>query len=49
MPDVDDRAAEQPIPDVREDAEAGFRDRRPAEPWLNSLRTVRLAWQHYLL
>ncbi|BDM73147.1 esterase [Streptomyces nigrescens] len=48
VPDVDDRAAEQPIPAVMEDAGAGSGADAPPNPWLNSLRTVRLVWQHYL-
>ncbi|MBL1094029.1 alpha/beta hydrolase [Streptomyces sp. 9-7] len=58
VPDVDDRAAEQPIPAMPEDEGADSEDGAGAgpgagagvlpNPWLNSLRTVRLAWQHYL-
>lgn len=58
VPDVDDRAAEQLIPAMPEDEDAeavaragsgaGAGAGAPPNPWLNSLRTVRLAWQHYL-
>ncbi|WP_310728329.1 alpha/beta hydrolase [Streptomyces sp. N2A] len=54
VPDVDDRAAEQPVPAMPEDEDAGAGASSgpgagtPPNPWLNSLRTVRLAWQHYL-
>ncbi|MGW2403348.1 alpha/beta hydrolase [Streptomyces sp. NPDC001739] len=52
VPDVDDRAAEQPIPAMPEDegadSENGAGTGVLPNPWLNSLRTVRLAWQHYL-
>ncbi|MFD8545058.1 alpha/beta hydrolase [Streptomyces sp. NPDC059649] len=50
VPDVDDRVAEQPIPALPEEAgvPAGAGAAAPPNPWVNSLRTVRLAWQHYL-
>ncbi|GAB7031933.1 alpha/beta hydrolase [Streptomyces sp. NPDC021749] len=48
VPDVDDRVAEQPLPAVPEDASADSGADAPPNPWGNSLRTVRLAWQHYL-
>ncbi|MFE0377005.1 alpha/beta hydrolase [Streptomyces inhibens] len=46
VPDLDDRVAEEPIPaDVA--SGPGTADAAP-DPRLNSLRTIRLAWQHYL-
>ncbi|MFI1742694.1 alpha/beta hydrolase [Streptomyces sioyaensis] len=39
VPDLDDRIAEEPVPADSEDVPA---------PWVNSLRTIRASWQHYL-
>lgn len=39
VPDVDDRVAAEPLPAAAEDV---------PRPWVNSLRTMRLSWQHYL-
>lgn len=44
VPDVDDRVAEEPVP-AETDAEAA--DVAP-DPRVHSLRTIRLAWRHYL-
>ncbi|REK87533.1 alpha/beta hydrolase [Streptomyces inhibens] len=46
VPDLDDRVAEEPIPADAAPG-AGAADAAP-DPRLNSLRTIRLAWQHYL-
>ncbi|MGW8398988.1 alpha/beta hydrolase [Streptomyces lydicus] len=49
VPDVDDRVAEEPVPagaDDDADADADAVDGR--DPRTNSLRTIRLAWRHYL-
>ncbi|MFB6438429.1 alpha/beta hydrolase [Streptomyces sp. NPDC056411] len=40
VPDVDDRIAEQPVP--------ADTDTATPDPRVHSLRTIRLAWQHYL-
>ncbi|MFI7096142.1 alpha/beta hydrolase [Streptomyces lydicus] len=39
VPDVDDRVAEEPVPADADEA---------PDPRTNSLRTIRLAWRHYL-
>ncbi|GGN52874.1 esterase [Streptomyces kronopolitis] len=39
VPDVDDRVAGEPLPAEAEDVPG---------PWVNSLRTMRRTWQHYL-
>ncbi|MEV7467823.1 alpha/beta hydrolase [Streptomyces kronopolitis] len=39
VPDVDDRVAGEPLPAEAEDV---------PRPWVNSLRTMRRTWQHYL-
>ncbi|MCK7624228.1 alpha/beta hydrolase [Streptomyces sp. RS10V-4] len=40
IPDLDDRVADEPVPDGTADG--------PPDPRVNSLRTIRLAWRHYL-
>lgn len=39
VPDLDDRVAGEPLPADGENVPS---------PWVNSLRTIRLSWQHYL-